>query len=225
MRVLVIEDSEKLRRGLEFALRKAGYAVDVSGEGEEGLWFAQSNDYDAIVLDLMLPGLNGLKLLERLRKSGRDVPVLILTVKTDVSDCVAGLRAGADDYLAKPFAIDELLARVEALVRRRYGAKRPRLEAGGLELDTSARKVTHHGREIALTAREYRLLELLMRRGGEVVSRTEIEAHIYADSTEVFSNSVESAISVLRRKLETSGLAPLIHTRRGMGYVLKAGVE
>src|SRR5687767_3884371 len=107
MRVLVIEDSEKLRRGLGFALRKAGYAVDVSGEGEEGLWFAQSNDYDAIVLDLMLPGLNGLKLLERLRKAGRDVPVLILTVKTDVPDRVAGLRAGADDYLTKPFAIDE----------------------------------------------------------------------------------------------------------------------
>jgi DNA-binding response OmpR family regulator len=197
----------------------------VSGDGEEGLWFAESNDYDAIILDLMLPGLNGLTLLQRLRKAGRDVPVLILTVKSDVSDRVAGLRAGADDYLAKPFALEELLARVEALVRRRYGDKRPQLEVGGLVVDTSARKVTHEGDEIHLTAREYRLLELLARRAGETVSRAEIEAHIYADDTEVFSNSVESAVSVLRRKLEAAGLMPLIHTRRGMGYVLKATVE
>ena len=224
MRVLVIEDSEKLRRSLQFALRKAGYAVDVTGEGQEGLWFAQSNDYDAIVLDLMLPAMSGLELLQRLRKT-HDLPVLILTVKSDVHDRVAGLRAGADDYLAKPFAMEELLARVEALVRRRYKDKRPRLEIGGLELDTNARKVSHRGRDVSLTAREYRLLELLMRRTGEVVSRMEIEAHIYADDTEVFSNSVESAISVLRRKLDAAGLAPLIHTRRGMGYLFQAGTE
>jgi DNA-binding response OmpR family regulator len=222
MRVLVVEDSEKLRRAIQFALRKAGYVVDASGDGEEGLWFAQSNDYDAVVLDLMLPRLDGLTLLKRLRQAGRDLPVLVLTVKSDVADRVAGLRAGADDYLAKPFAVEELLARVEALVRRRYGGKRERLRIGGLELDTTARTASHHGRSIELTPREYRLLELLVRRSGEVVSRTVIEAHIYSDETEVFSNSVESAISVLRRKIEAAGLPPLITTRRGMGYVLQA---
>ena len=225
MRILVVEDSEKLRRAIQFGLRKSGYAVDATGDGEEGLWFAQSNDYDALVLDLMLPGLDGLTVLRRLREGGRDTPALILTVKSDVADRVAGLRAGADDYLGKPFAFDELLARVEALVRRRYGNKRPLLRMGGLEVDTAARKVRHLGHDIPLTPREYRLLELLVRRAGEVVSRSEIEEHIYGDDTEVFSNAVESAISTLRRKLETPGGAALIHTRRGLGYVLEAGGE
>ena len=225
MRVLIVEDSEKLRRAIQFGLRKAGYAVDATGDGEEGLWFAESNDYDAIVLDLMLPGLDGLTVLRRLRDGGRDTPALILTVKSDVTDRVAGLRAGADDYLGKPFAFDELLARVEALVRRRYGNKRPLLRLGGLEVDTTARKVRHRGRDVILTPREYRLLELLARRAGEVVSRSEIEEHIYGDDVEVFSNAVESAVSTLRRKLETPGGAALIHTRRGLGYVLAPGSE
>lgn len=222
MRVLVVEDSEKLRRALQFGLRKAGYAVDATGDGEEGLWFAQSNDYDAVVLDLMLPKLDGLSVLRQLRAGGRDTPVMILTVKSDVTDRVAGLRAGADDYLSKPFAFDELLARVEALVRRRYGNKRPLLCVGGLEVDTAARKVTHEGSEITLTPREYRLLELLARRSGEVVSRAEIEEHIYGEDIDLFSNAVESAISALRRKLEASGGTDLIRTRRGLGYVLEA---
>lgn len=225
MRILVVEDSEKLRRAIQFALRKAGYVVDGTGDGEEGLWFAESNDYDAILLDLMLPGLDGLTVLRRMRDGGRDTPVLILTVKSEVADRVAGLRVGADDYLTKPFAFDELLARVEALVRRRYGNKRSVLRVGELEVDTGARKVRHLGHDIPLTPREYRLLELLVRRAGEVVSRTEIEEHIYGDAAEVFSNTVESAISTLRRKLETPGGATLIHTRRGLGYVLKAGGE
>jgi len=225
MRILVVEDSEKLRRAIQFALRKAGYAVDATGDGEEGLWFAESNDYDALVLDLMLPGLDGLTMLRRLRDGGRDTPALILTVKSEVADRVAGLRAGADDYLSKPFAFDELLARVEALVRRRYGNKRPLLRVGELEVDTVARKVRHRGHDITLTPREYRLLELLARRAGEVVSRSEIEEHIYGDDAEVFSNAVESAISTLRRKLESPGAATLIQTRRGLGYVLEAGGE
>jgi len=225
MRILVVEDSEKLRRAIHFALRKVGYAVDATGDGEEGLWFAESNDYDAIVLDLMLPGLDGLAVLRRLRDGGRDTPALILTVRSEVADRVAGLRAGADDYLSKPFAFDELLARVEALVRRRYGNKRPLLRVGELEVDTGARKIRHRGHDVALTPREYRLLELLARRAGEVVSRSEIEEHIYGDDAEVFSNAVESAISTLRRKLETPGGATLIHTRRGLGYVLEAGGE
>jgi DNA-binding response OmpR family regulator len=225
MRVLVVEDSEKLRRAIHFRLRKAGYVVDATGDGAEGLWFAESNDYDAVVLDLMLPGLDGSSVLRRLRENRRDTPVLILTVKSDVADRVAGLRAGADDYLSKPFAFDELLARVEALVRRRYGKKRPLLRVGSLELDTAVRKFSHLGRELELTPREYRVLELLIRRAGEVVSRAEIEEHVYGDSTEIFSNAVESTVSTLRRKLDLTGTAPLIHTRRGMGYMLQAGDE
>jgi DNA-binding response OmpR family regulator len=225
MRVLVVEDSEKLQRAIHLRLRKAGYAVDTTGDGEEGLWFAESNDYDAVVLDLMLPGLDGLAVLRRLRERRRNTPVLILTVKSDVADRVAGLRAGADDYLCKPFAFDELLARVEALVRRRYGKKNPLLRVGRLELDTATRKVSNSGRDIDLSPRDYRVLELLMRRAGEVVSRAEIEEHVYSDDTEIFSNAVESAVSTLRRKLEGGGAASLIHTRRGMGYVLQAGEE
>jgi DNA-binding response OmpR family regulator len=225
MRVLVVEDSEKLRRAIHFRLRKAGYVVDATGDGAEGLWFAESNDYDAVVLDLMLPGLDGSTVLRRLRENRRDTPVLILTVKSDVADRVAGLRAGADDYLSKPFAFDELLARVEALVRRHYGKKRPLLRVGSLELDTAVRKFSHLGRELELTPREYRVLELLIRRAGEVVSRAEIEEHVYGDSTEIFSNAVESTVSTLRRKLDLTGAAPLIHTRRGMGYMLQAGEE
>lgn len=225
MRILVVEDSEKLRRAIQFGLRKAGYVVDATGDGEEGLWFAESNDYDAIVLDLMLPSLDGLTVLRRLRESGRETPALILTVRSEVADRVTGLRAGADDYLGKPFAFDELLARVEALVRRRYGKRRPLLRVGKLEVDTGARKVSHWGHDVPLTPREYRLLELLARRAGEVVSRSEIEDHIYADDVEVFSNAVESAVSTLRRKLESPSGATLIHTRRGLGYVLEAASE
>ncbi|HYG33785.1 MAG TPA: response regulator, partial [Clostridia bacterium] len=148
MRVLVVEDSEKLRRAIQFRLRKAGYVVDGTGDGQEGLWFAESNDYDTVVLDLMLPGLNGLTILSRLRESRPETPVLILTVKNELADRVAGLRAGADDYLSKPFAFDELLTRIEALVRRRYKDKRPVLRVGGLELDTAAREVRCAGQYI-----------------------------------------------------------------------------
>jgi len=221
MRVLVVEDSEKLRRALQYGLRKAGFVVDVTGDGEEGLWYAESNEYDVVVLDLMLPGLDGLSVLKRMRDGGRQTPVLLLTVKSDVPDRVAGLRAGADDYLTKPFAFDELVARVEALVRRQYGKKSTRLQVGGLILDTAARTASHGDKVIDLSPRDYRLLELLTLRQGEVVTRTEIEGHIYDDNSELFSNAVESGISNLRKKLEAAGLDPLIQTRRGMGYILQ----
>jgi DNA-binding response OmpR family regulator len=222
MRVLVVEDSEKLRRALGLALRKAGYVADLTGDGEEGLWFGQNNDYDAILLDLLLPTLDGWEILRRLRAAGRQAPVLILTVKGTLEDRVGGLRAGADDYLTKPFAMEELLARVEALVRRKYGARQPVLEVGDLRLDTLKRQATRAGQVIGLAPREYRLLEFLAHRTGEVVSRTDIEAHLYNEETDVFSNVVESTISTLRKKLEPPGCTPLIHTRRGMGYVLAA---
>jgi DNA-binding response OmpR family regulator len=173
----------------------------------------------------MLPGLDGLSVLRRLRESRGETPVLILTVKNEVGDRVAGLRAGADDYLSKPFALDELLARVEALVRRRYGNKRPLIRVGELELDTALCQFRHLGSELELTPREYRVLELLIRREGAVVSRAEIEEHIYGDDVEIFSNAVESVVSTLRRKLEQAGAAPLIQTRRGLGYLLRADNE
>lgn len=222
MRILLVEDSERLQRAIEFRLRKAGYAVDATGDGAEGLWQAENNDYDAIVLDWMLPGLDGVSVVRRLRAAGRPAPVLLLTVQGEVAQRVEGLRAGADDYLCKPFAFEELLARLEALVRRGYGKREAVCRVGDLELEPHAKQVRYAGCEIPLNPREYRVLELLMRRPGEVVPAGEIEQHIYADDVEVFSNAIESAISVLRKRLAEAGAPALIHTRRGMGYVLEA---
>jgi DNA-binding response OmpR family regulator len=184
---------------------------------------AQSDDYDAIVLDLMLPKLDGLTVLERLRQQGHQTHVLILTAKDTVDDRVRGLQTGADDYLVKPFALEELLARVQALIRRGHSQKNPRIRIGRLEVDTSARTATAAGEPVNLTPREYALLEYLARRRGEVLSRTEIERHIYDDAADVMSNVVDSAICALRRKIDLPGRPSLIQTRRGMGYVLQAG--
>jgi DNA-binding response OmpR family regulator len=221
VRILLIEDSRHLQRSLSTGLRKSGYAVDVSGDGKEGLWYAESNQYDAIILDLMLPGMDGLTLLHRLRAQGKETHVLVLTAKDTVADRVRGLQAGADDYLVKPFALEELLARVQALCRRGYGRKSPRLRIGDLEIDMTARTVTRAGAAIDLTAREYRLLEYLALRRGEVVSRSEIEEHIYGESVDPLSNVVDSAICTLRRKITPPGKPPLIGTKRGLGYVME----
>lgn len=197
--------------------------MDVATSGTEGLWYAQSNDYDVMILDLMLPGLDGLSLLRKLRGEGKETHVLVLTAKDTVEDRVVGLRAGADDYLIKPFAFDELLARVEALVRRRHGVKNPRLRLGDLEMDTAARTVIREGAPIELSPREYALLEYLVLHKGEVVSRSDIEAHIYDDRAEPMSNVVDAAVYALRRKLDKPGAPSMIQTRRGMGYVFQAG--
>jgi DNA-binding response OmpR family regulator len=204
------------------ALRKDGYVVDATGDGTEGLWLAESNEYDCVVLDLMLPGLDGLSLLRRLRRQENNAPVLILTARDTVDDRVHGLQLGADDYLVKPFALEELLARVHTLCRRRYGHKNVPLVIGDLHIDSVARSVTRGGRAIDLSPREFSLLEYLALRSGEVVSRGDIEAHLYGESAELMSNTVDSAICSLRRKLGPAGAASLIHTRRGMGYVLEA---
>jgi DNA-binding response OmpR family regulator len=222
MHLLLIEDSIRLQSSVGRGLRKAGYAVDVTGDGEEGLWLAQSNRYDVIILDLMLPGIDGLTLLRRLRAKHNATHVLILTAKDTLEDRVAGLQAGADDYLIKPFAFEELLARVQALCRRSYKRKNPKIEIGDLEIDTAARLVRRKGKPIDLTAREFMLLEYLAVRRGHVVSRTQIEAHIYSDSTEVMSNVVDSAVCLLRKKITLPGTAPIIQTRRGMGYILES---
>ena len=223
MRVLVVEDSARLQRTLETALRRSGYAVDVAGDGEEGLWLAESNDYDAIVLDLMLPKRDGLDVLRQLRGKGKNTHVLVLTARDAVPDRVTGLASGADDYLVKPFALEELLARVQALCRRAYGTKQPRLSVADLNIDPAARTASRAGEPLDLTAREFQLLEYLARRAGQVVSRSEIEAHIYDGQVDPMSNVVDSAVCVLRKKLAVSAdAAPLIHTRRGLGYVLAA---
>jgi DNA-binding response OmpR family regulator len=219
MRLLFVEDSERLQRSVGSGLKKAGYAVDITGDGEEGLWYAQSHDYDAIILDVMLPKLDGLTLLRRLRSTGRQSHVLLLTARDRVEDRVLGLQTGADDYLVKPFAFEELLARVQALCRRTYMQKDSRIRIEDLELDTASRTVRRAGRPISLAPREYALLEYLAQRRGEVVSRAEIEEHLYDEAAEPSSNAVDSAICALRKKITPAGALSLIHTRRSMGYI------
>ncbi|HKB88996.1 MAG TPA: response regulator transcription factor [Opitutaceae bacterium] len=221
MRVLFVEDSRRLVQTISAALRKSGYAVDVAMDGEEGLWLADSNDYDVIVLDIMLPKLDGLSLLKKIRLQKKTTHVLLLTAKDTVQDRVEGLQSGADDYLVKPFALEELLARVQALCRRTYGSKQTRLKIADLEIDTISRRAFRAAQSIELTAREYLLLEYLAHRQGQVVSRAEIEAHIYDGQVDPMSNVVDSAICSVRKKIGTPQSAPLIHTRRGLGYVLE----
>jgi DNA-binding response OmpR family regulator len=224
MRILLIEDSKKLLDSLRLGLTKSGYEVATAPNGELGLQMAQAGAYEVIVLDLMLPGLSGLELLKRLRETGNGVHVLILTALDAVADRVRGLQAGADDYLVKPFSFEELLARLQALRRRKYGAKSPQISVGGLEIDTAARRVRLGAAEIALTHREYRLLEYLALRRGEVVSRGEIEEHLYGSSALPLSNVVESTICSIRSKLKEQGAASVIQTRPRQGYVLGEGL-
>jgi DNA-binding response OmpR family regulator len=222
LKLLVIEDSERLRASIARGLRKSGYAVDVAADGWNGLILGRARDYDVIVLDLILPKLDGLAVLEKLRAEKVPTPVLILTALDKVEDRVRGLRLGGDDYLVKPFAFDELVARIEALVRRRYGDQSPKLVAGDVEIDPAARRVTCRGTELRLSAREYTVLEYLARRQGSVVSRSEIDEHVYEDRRPIASNAIDSAICLLRQKLAAAGSDGLIQTRKGLGYVLGA---
>jgi DNA-binding response OmpR family regulator len=225
VRVLYIEDSDSLRRSVSTGLRREGFAVDLAADGERGLWLAQTYDYDVIVLDLMIPGLPGLELLARLNTSGRAACVLILSARDTVEDRVLGLDTGADDYLVKPFRFEELLARIRALVRRRHGLTEDRIEVAGIQYDLRARRTLVGGQPLDLAPREAALLELLVLRRGEVVTRAEIEARIYDERVEPMSNVVESAVSVLRRRLREVGLVDVIETRRGLGYVLGPGLS
>jgi DNA-binding response OmpR family regulator len=220
MRVLLVEDYLPIQKAVAKGLREAGFAVDATGDGEEGLWYATSNEYDVIVLDLMLPGVDGLSILKKLRAGGRPAHVLILTAKDTVPDRVAGLDLGADDYLTKPFAFEELLARVRALARRAYCAKNPCLQIGDLRVETALRRVWRGGEEISLTPREYALVEYLAMRAGQVVSRTEIWEHVYEFNSTADSNVVDVYIGYLRRKIERPGKPALILTLRGRGYSL-----
>ena len=221
MKILIIEDYQPLLKSLTRGLREAGYAVDATGDGKEGAVHARHGEYDLIILDLMLPSLDGLTILKQLRDRGNSVHVLILTAKDAVEDRVRGLNLGADDYLVKPFAFEELLARVQALIRRRYEAKSPVVKVADLEIDTSARKVRRAGRRVDLTGREYMLLEFLALRAGKVVTRDQIWDGLYDFAAERNSNVIDVFVRHLRRKLEQHGLPRLIYTRRGLGYVLQ----
>jgi two-component system OmpR family response regulator len=213
MRILVIEDEPDLLRVVSQALREQGYAVDGSADGEDGLFRAESWDYDAIVLDLMLPKLDGWQLLERLRRS-KKTPVLILTARDAVTDRVKGLDGGADDYLVKPFELSELFARLRALIRRAHGQATTAIELGNVLIDLRGRRVTQGGQPVSLTAREYALVELLALHRGEVVTRTQMYEHLFDENDDTLSNLLDVHVSNVRRKLGKD----FIVTRRGLGY-------
>ena len=221
MKVLIIEDSERLQRSLKHGLSRSGFAVDVVGDGEDGLAYARHGKYDVIVLDLMLPGLDGLSLLRRLRGSGSNAHVLILSAKDKAAERIEGLQLGADDYMTKPFDFDELVARLRALIRRKYGTKSPVHNVGPLRIDTGRRAVACGDEQVALTKNEYSVLEYLVARRGRVVSKLELLDHLYAGSGHGSENAVEVFIHQLRKKVHVPGHEDIIRTQRGHGYVIE----
>lgn len=220
MRLLLVEDHASLSAATAQGLREAGYAVDVCADGEQGLAYAQQSPYDVLILDWMLPKQDGMAVLRSLRQAGSSTPVLMLTARGGVAERVQGLDAGADDYLIKPFALAELLARVRALVRRRYEPGQALIRIADLELETTTRRVRRGDREIALSAREFALLEYLAMRRGQVVSRSEMLQHVYDFASDIESNVLDVYISLLRKKLDRDAAVKLIHTHRGLGYSL-----
>lgn len=223
MRLLIVEDAPRLRGTLGSSLRHLGHAVDLAADGHEGEALVKENSYDAVVLDIMLPGIDGLTVLERMRSRSDSTPVLLLTAKDAISDRVRGLGSGADDYLVKPFALEELVARLEALHRRRHGVSHTVIKLGTVEINTTAKTVTSHGQPVSLTSREYALLEMLALRPRQILTREQIENRLYQDGGMPVSNAVDSAICQLRRKLSPPGTAEFIHTKRGLGYTLDPG--
>lgn len=216
MRLLVVEDDKDLNRQLVQALSQAGYAVDRALDGEEGLYLGENEPYDAVVLDIGLPKIDGVAVLEAWRKAGRDMPVLILTARDSWSEKVKGFDAGADDYVTKPFYVEEVLARLRALTRRAAGHASPELVCGPVRLDTKAGRVHVDGAPVKLTSHEYRLLAYLMHHAGRIVSRTEIVEHLYDQDFDRDSNTVEVFVGRLRKKLGVD----VIQTVRGLGYLL-----
>jgi two-component system, OmpR family, response regulator len=215
MRLLIVEDEPELAKVLAQALREENYAVDTAADGEEGLAKAMAWNYDAIILDVMLPRMTGWQVLENLRKS-KPTPVLMLTARDTVVDRVKGLDTGADDYLVKPFDLNELFARLRSVIRRAAGKPSPRITIGQVEIDTSSKTITRAGEAITLTAREYTLVEILALRRGEVVSRTTLYEHLFDETDDTLSNLLDVHVSNIRRKIGPD----LIQTRRGQGYVI-----
>ncbi len=222
MRILVVEDETKVGSFIRRALEEESYAVDLSADGPTGLDLARDNSYDLIVLDVMLPGMSGLQVLETLRKEKIKTPVLILTARAQLDQRVKGLDAGADDYLTKPFAIEELLARVRALLRRGVGEGTGLLQIEDLMLNPATREVTRGGQRIELTSKEYALLEYFMRNAGRVLTRPMIAEHVWNLDFDTFTNVIDVYVNYLRNKIDRGREPKLIHTIRGSGYVLKA---
>ena len=225
MRLLLIEDSPRLTETLMIGLRKAGFAVDHAADGKQGLWLAESHSYDAIILDVMLPLMDGVSVVRRLRQGGSQTHVLMLTAKDRLEDKVGGLQSGADDYMVKPFAFEELLARLGVLVRRAHSQSSGPVIVGSLAINTVARTATVAGQRVTLSAREYAVLEYLALRRGQIVSRADVEAHVYDGNADLMSNVVDTVICALRRKIDQPGLMSFIRTRRGMGYEMVEGNE
>ena len=221
MRILVVEDEKKLVAFIKRGLKEAGYAVDTTDNGEEAVFMAETNPYDLIILDIMLPVLDGIKVCRQIRQGHIDIPVLMLTARDDVEDKISGLDAGADDYLTKPFSFPEFLARVRALLRRKNAVKTTRLKVADLEIEQSTHKVFRGGADIELTPTEYGLLEYMMLNAGHVVTRTMLSEHVWNDDFDAFSNVINVYINYLRKKIDHGHDKKLIHSLRGVGYVLK----
>lgn len=221
MRILIVEDDELIARQIAETVQAAGFVAEVATTGDEAQFLGETEDYDVVVLDLGLPGVDGLTVLERWRAAGRAMPVLVLTARDTWRDKVTGLRAGADDYLAKPFELEELLARIEALIRRATGHASPVLTCGPIQLDTRTSRVTLEGKPVVLTALEYRTLDYLMHHAGRIVSKTELTEHIYDQDFDRDSNVIEVLVNRLRGKLGRE----VIETRRGQGYRLVASPD
>jgi len=220
MRILLIEDDQRLQDSLTSHLREAGFAVDASADGIEGLYLGEEFPVDLAIIDLGLPEMSGLEVIAKLRSRGRDFPILVLTARSEWQDKVAGLEAGADDYLTKPFHIEELMARVNALMRRAGGHAQPRIQLGPVTVDLSSQRVYLEGDEIELTTFEYKVLNYLVIHPGELVSKTDLSEHIYEEDADRDSNVIEVFIGRLRRKLDPDGTLNPIETLRGRGYRL-----
>lgn len=221
MRILLVEDEQKIASFIKRALKEKKYAIDVVSSGAEGLFLARSNPYDLIILDIMLPGKDGISVCRELRGGNINTPILMLTARDTVADKITGLDAGADDYLTKPFSIHEFLARVRALLRRVSENKDPHLKVADLELDQITHKVTRGGQTIDLTATEYALLEYFMVNAGQVITRTMISEHVWNNDFDTFSNVINVYINYLRQKIDKTFEKKLIHSIRGVGYIME----
>ncbi len=221
MRILLVEDEERIASFVARGLKEAHYVVDTAGDGEKGLFMAEVNEFDLIILDILLPKKDGISICRELRGKGIDTPILMLSAKDSADDKVRGLNFGADDYLAKPFVFKELLARVQALLRRKIPNKGGVLVIGGLELNQLTHKVTRQGKEIELTSKEYALLEYMMLNPGKVITRTMISEHVWHESFDSFTNVIDVYMNYLRNKIDKGFKKALIHTIRGSGYIFK----
>lgn len=221
MKVLLVEDSTRLQRSLSMGLREKGFTIDQAYDGEEALSFIATNDYEAIILDLMLPKVDGLTVLSTIRKQGNNCQVLILSANDQTEDRIRGLDLGADDYLVKPFAFDELVSRLQALSRRQTGNKNPTITIDDVEINSLSRQVNYRGALVPLTPHEYSLLEYLARRRGRVFSHDQLIEQLYDARSYVTRNAVEAHISALRKRLSSFNAPPLVKTRRGFGYLIE----